>query len=149
MFIDNVTTALSYNPSNSAITCGSVICTLATTDLQLPVAANAITSLSNGTLTLTASNLTFRNFIWVLSGATNSMTRLSITSPRINGVYNVRIYNGGSGNLTIGVALGVNIRTIYATPITVPILGYALMEIKVLVINSITIYCVDVNILNI
>ena len=77
------------------------------------------------------------------------MTGLSVGGNRVNGVYNVGIYNGGSGNLTIGVALGVNIRTIYATPITVPTLGYALMTINVLSINSITMSCVDVNILNI
>ncbi len=64
-------------------------------------------------------------------------------------VYNVGIYNGGSGNLTITAGLGPNVRTICAMPFTVPTLGYALMEIKVLLINSITIFCVDVKILNI
>lgn len=145
LFIDNTTTTLTYNPSFGTLSSTIMACS----DIQLYNGSYAITSFSSGTLTINASNCTFRNFNWVLSGTTNSLTGLSITLPRINGVYNVGIYNGGSGNLTIGVALGVNIRTIYATPITVPTLGYALMTINVLSINSITMSCVDVNILNI
>ncbi len=144
LFIDSLTVPLTYNPSNGFITCFGIVA-----DVVLPATDNAISSFGSGMLTLSAANYTFRNFNWVLSGTTNSMTGLSVGGSRVNGVYNVGIYNGGTGNLTIGVALGVNIRKIYTTPITVPTLGYAIMEIKVLTINSITITCVDVNILNI
>ena len=101
-------------------------------------------------LTIDGNSVSFRNYNWVLSGTTNSLTGITFTSTRVNSVYNVGIYNVGSGNLTIGVALGPNIRTTYTIPgFTVPTLGYSLMTITILSINSINMFCVDVKILNI
>ena len=143
LFIDNITSPLSYNPNS-----GRLISSIFQGRIILPTAQNTAT-FATSTLTINGTTYTFQNSSINITGTTNTISSLSLFGTNVGGVYNVGIYNGGSGNLTIGVALGLNIRTIYATPITVPTLGYALMEIKVLVINSITIHCVDVNILNI
>ena len=63
----------------------------------------------------------------------------------VGGEYNIGIYNGGSGNLTINTGLGTNIKTIHSSNINILSGTYALMKINVLTINALTIYIVQVN----
>lgn len=136
---DIATNPLVYNPSTGIFFC----VTLASTDTQFGTNTAAISSFSGGTLSLTGSNFTFRNFGWVVTGAANTMSALSLSTVRVNGVYNVTIINNGTGNLTLNTGLGLNTLTKYTGPVVVLPGNLAVMTIQILSVNSITRIIVD------
>ena len=139
LYLDDTTGPLSYNPSSSTLTC-----TTFTGDIQTSSTATTIGSFTSGILTIVGSGLTTRNFNFVVSGTTNLLTGLIFTSFRTNGVYNVGIFNNGTGDFTINSSgLGANIRTTYSSPIIIPTGRYAIMTINVLSINSVVQYIVN------
>jgi hypothetical protein len=131
---------LFYNPSTAVF----FATTLSSTDTQFGSGTSAITSFTAGTLTLAGGNVSFKNFSWVLTGGTNNMTALTLSSGRINGVFNVGIINNGSGSLTINnTGLGLNTLCSYTAPVVVLAGNLAVMTINVLSVNTITRIIVD------
>jgi hypothetical protein len=147
LFIDNVTSPLTYNPNTGSINCNNVTCTTiscatTTTDVRLPVTVNAI-SFNGNILTINGSDLSIRKFNWVLGGTSNIMIGLVINGHRINADYTIGILNNGTDTLTINKVLGGNNRTRFTSDVIVPIGGYAVINIQVLSINSATMTIVD------
>ena len=142
LFLDDAIGALTYNPSLGVLTATNF-----TGDVAFSNGATGIGSFTSGILTLVGSNLSFRNFNFVVTGTTNLLTGLVFTSFRINGLYNVGILNNGTGDFTINnTGLGANIRTTYSTLI-IPTGRYGMMTINVLLINSVTQYIINVQLL--
>ena len=71
------------------------------------------------------------------------MIGLAITSFRLNADYTVGILNNGSDTLTINKVLGGNNRTRFTSDVIVPAGGYAVMNIQILSINSVTQTIID------
>jgi len=112
------------------------------------------TVVATGTTTLNIVgnvNTTFRSYQIGYTGTTTTVTTLTITNMPINAIYDVAIYNGGSGNLTINSSLlgtGSAIKTTYASAIVIPTLRSAIMTIKSLAFTTGgTIYVVSVSLL--
>ncbi len=135
---DITTSPLAYQPFNGILSCTSF-----GGDILLPITATAITSFSAGILTLNGGSVSFKNFNWVLTGTTNTLSTLTITSNRVNGFYTVGILNNGSGALTINTGLGAAFFTKYTSVVVVPVGGLAVMTIQNLSINSVTRGIVD------
>jgi hypothetical protein len=139
LYLDDTTTALTYNPSTAILTAGTFA-----GSIQYDNTASAIGSFTSNTLTIVCSGLSIRNFTWTLTGTTNNLVGLTITSSRINGMYSVGILNSGSGAFTINpVLVGSNIKTKYTSVITVPAGGFAVMMIQILSIAGTTYQVVD------
>ena len=138
LFIDNTSGPLSYNPSTSSLTCS-----LINSQIIQPTTQNTAT-FTGTTLTINGSGFTFRNSNIIFTGTSNTVGILTLTSMIVGGEYKLGIFNNGSGNLTFNTGLGTNIRTTYSSNINISSGTYALMEIRVLTINSLTIYIVDV-----
>ena len=112
---------------------------------------------TNGTATLSSNNLTiaglsttsFRTYTLSVTGTVNSISTLTITGMALNAVYEVTIYNGGSGNLTIPNSI-TGAKTIFsASSIIVPNSGYALLTIKYLTFPTLgNIYVVNAYLLS-
>jgi hypothetical protein len=103
-----------------------------------------VTSFSGGVLPFDAFNRSLRIGTCIITGITNTISSLTITNARNNGLYFVAISNNGSGNLTINTGLGANIRTTHSNAITIAFSGSALMTINVITLNSIQTTIVDV-----
>jgi hypothetical protein len=123
---------------------------LAPNRLYLPTTATTAT----GTTTMTIAgnaNTSFKSYQIGYTGTTTTVTTLTITNMPINATYDVAIYNGGSGNLTINSSLsgtGGAIKTTYASAIVIPTTRSAIMTIKSLAFTTGgTIYVVSVSLL--
>jgi hypothetical protein len=139
LYLDDTTTALTYNPSTAILTAGTFA-----GSLQYDNTANAIGSFTTNTLTIVCSGLSVRNFTWTLTGTTNNLVGLTITSSRVNGMYTVGILNSGSGALTINPTLvGTNIKTRYTSVVTVPAGGFGILDIQILSIGGTSYQVVD------
>jgi hypothetical protein len=102
----------------------------ATQGIELPTTINTAT-FASGTLTITGStSSTFRNYQIGFTGTTNSVSTLSLSAFPVNAEYNVAIYNGGTGTLTINTGLGAGIRTTYSSAFTINAGVSALMKIN-------------------
>ena len=71
------------------------------------------------------------------------MTGLILTNFRINADLTIGILNNGSDTLTINKVLGGNNRTRFTSGFIVPVGGYAVMNIQLLSINSLTQTIID------
>lgn len=123
---------------------------LAPNRLYLPTTTTSAT----GTTTITIAgniNTSFKSYQIGYTGTTTTVTTLTITNMPINATYDVAIYNGGSGNLTINSSLlgtGGAIKTTYTSAIVIPTLRSAIMTIKSLAFTTGgTIYVVSVSLL--
>ena len=123
---------------------------LAPNRLFLPTTATTAT----GTTTMTIAgnaNTSFKSYQIGYTGTTTTVTTLTITNMPINATYDVAIYNGGSGSLTINSSLsgtGGAIKTTYASAIVIPTTRSAIMTIKSLAFTTGgTIYVVSVSLL--
>ena len=139
LYVDDVTGPLSYNPSTSTLSC-----TLLSGFLIQPTTQNTATYTSP-TLSINGSSSSYKNSNIAFSGSSNTISALTLTNMIVGGEYNLGIYNGGSGNLTINTGLGANIKTIHSSGVNISGGAYGLMKINVLTINALTIYIVQVN----
>jgi hypothetical protein len=124
---------------------------LAPNRLFLPT--TAITATGTTTLNIVGNvNTSFSSYQIGYTGTTTTVTTLTITNMPINATYDVAIYNGGSGNLTINSSLlgtGSAIKTTYASAIVIPTTRSAIMTIKSLAFTTGgTIYVVSASLLN-
>ena len=145
LFCDNVTGPLTYDPSAGLLTA-----LYHSGDIILPTTPNTATFAANVLSISGASGgraVTFHNSSIIFTGGANSVTSLTLTNMLANGTYKVGILNSGTGNLVFNTGLGANIKTIYSSNVSVPTLRFALMNIDVVTINSITTYIVGVNVL--
>lgn len=142
LFVDSGTTPLSYNTTLGALTTSSFV-----GELQTSSTTAAINSFTAGVLTLSCGTYSFRNFTWNLTGTANTLTTLSLTGPRTNGLYYVGIYNGGTLSLTIQTGLGVNTKTTFSSAVVINTGVFALMRINIITMNTVPQTVVDVQIL--
>jgi hypothetical protein len=141
LFIDSTTGPLTYNPNIS-----NLVCTLITADIQYSNSSN-LAGYASGVLSYSPGLVSLRSDRISITGTTNTISSLSITNVRNNGLYFVAIQNNGTGNLTINnTGLGANIKTTYST-ITVLPNGSALMTINIITINATQTTIVDVKVL--
>jgi hypothetical protein len=140
LFLDDTTGPLTYNPSTGVLTStsfsGSVI---------LPTTTTGAT-FATSTLTISAGSVSFASFNYSFTGTTNTVSALTLTNLIVNGMYQVALYNGGTGSLTINATgLGTGIKTTYTNAVVVPTLGYALLTISYVNANATNFYIVSVN----
>ena len=153
LYVDDVTGPLTYNPSTGAMSLGSITTTggisglLLIGELQTSGGASPAASFTASTLTINCNTVTLRTNAFTFTGASNTVSTLTINSPRNNGIYYVALQNNGTGNLTINTGLGANIKTTYSSAITVPTNGSALMQINLITLNSVNSTIVDVKVL--
>jgi len=143
---DIATNPFSYNPSTGALVAGSMTSgSLNCNQWRGDTTTAAITSFTAGVLSLNCNDYSaLRNFGWVLTGTTNTMSGLTLTSTRVNAVYNVCIINNGSGDLTINTGLsGGTYYLTYTSAVVVPAGTLAVIEITILSVNTITRVVVD------
>ena len=120
------------------------------------IEGNLLNTQINGTAILNSNVLTiagsltssFRTYTLSVTDPNNTISSLAITNMALNAVYEVTIYNGGTGNLTIPTIItGAN--TIFSSDITVPTLRSALLTIKYLTFPTLlNIYVVNAYLLN-
>ena len=136
---DITTAPFTYQPFN-----GILACTSFAGDILLPITTTAITSFTAGVLSLNMASVSFKNFGWIVTGAVNTMSGLTLSSTRVNGVYNVCVINNGTGNLTLNTGLsGGTYYLKYTAPVVVPAGNLAVMTITILSVNTITRVIVD------
>ena len=142
---DLTTGPFSYVPSNGNLSIiGSLTTARVDGDVRLPTTTSAITSFTAGVLSLSMGVVSFRNFGWIVTGATNTMSGLTLASTVVNGVYNVCIINNGSGNLTLNTGLtGGTYYLKYTSAVVVPAGSLAVITINILSVNTITRVIVD------
>jgi hypothetical protein len=143
---DIATGPFAYNPSTGNMTIGGTLTSsvIAPDNTQFGTTTSAITSFTAGVLSLAMGSFTFRNFGWTVTGAANTMTGLTLTTTRINGVYNVMILNAATGNLTINTGLsGGTYYYKYTAPVVVLPGDLAVFNINILSVNTITRVVVD------
>jgi len=144
---DITTGPFSYAPSSGNLTVSGIVscATISATLIRGDTTTAAITSFTAGTLTLAMGDASiFKNFSWVVTGTTNTMSGLVISGTRVNGVYNVMIINNGSGNLTINTGLsGGTYYLKYTSAVVVPAGTLAVITINILSVNTITRVVVD------
>jgi hypothetical protein len=144
LFVDNVTTPLTYNPSLGTLTANTFVGALsgtATTSTNLSLPTTQTTAVLNaGILSIAASSAnTMISYTIEISGGTNTISGIEFNTTRINGFYRIGIYNSGTGNLTINAILSstpLTTRTNLSSNLIVPTLRYAYMEIHSLTVNA-------------
>lgn len=144
---DITTGPFTYTPSagNLAVIGSITSGTLNCNQWRGDTSTTAITSFTAGVLSLNCGDYSMlRNFGWILTGTTNTMSGLTLTSTRVNAVYNVCIINNGSGNLTINTGLsGGTYYLKYTSAVVVPAGSLAVITITILSVNTITRVIVD------
>ena len=142
---DLATGPFSYNPSSGNLAVGgSLTAVRYDGDVKLPTTTAAITSFTAGILTLAIGSGSFRNFGWIVTGAANTMSGLTLTATSVNCVNYVMIINNGTGNLTINTGLtGGTYYLKYTAAVVVPAGGLAVLSINILSVNTITRVVVD------
>ena len=154
LYIDNTTGPLTYNPSTSVLTCTTFTGALSgnastATNLALSTTPTTATFASN-TLTIVGSASTsFNSYTINITGTTNTLSSINYTTPRINGLYRVGIYNAGTGDLTITATQGgtATTRTNLSSNLIVPTLRYAYMEISSMTVNALQQYIAHIYLL--
>jgi hypothetical protein len=145
LYVDDTTGPLSYNPSTSVMSASYF-----SGDVIRPTTQNTATY-SSPTLSISgASNgqsVSYRNSSIIFTGSSNTVSALTLTNMVINGTFNVMILNSGSGNLTFNTGLGTNIKTVYSSSVSIPGGRYGMLSINTIVVNSLTIYVVNVVVL--
>lgn len=133
-----------YNATSITLASGKYL----TGAILLPTTTGTATTLGT-TLTVAGSAiLSFRNFQIGYAGTTSAINTLNVVNMPLNAIYDVAIYNGGSGNLVINTGLGANVRTTYAAPVNVASGARAVLTIKSLAFtNGGTIYVVSATVL--
>ena len=130
LLIDSVTAPLTYNPSG-----GTLTSTLFVGDIQTN--STTITATFGGTtLSFDLLNRTLRNGTIIFTGTTNTVTALSLTNIRNNGIYFIAIRNNGTLATSFLTGLGANILTKYSTTVVVPASSSALMSINTITLNA-------------
>jgi hypothetical protein len=109
------------------------------TTLQLPTTSTSVSF--SGSITFNAQSKTFPAFYINATGTTNTITGYSFINYPLNGVAQVAIYNGGSGNLTFNKVAGI--RANFSSTFVVPAGGYANMTIKYLYYGTASYYSLE------
>lgn len=153
LFVDDVTGPLTYNPNTGAMSVGSITTTGGISALTL--AGELLTSsgvspsatFAGTTLTYNCNSVTLRCGTIIFTGSANTVTTLSLTTPRNNGIYYIGIRNNGTAGTSFLTGLGANILTKYSTTVVVPAGTSALMSINVLTINAVQTSVVGIDLL--
>jgi hypothetical protein len=140
LYIDDTTTALTYNPSTSNLTATTFTGShIGTANITNAVNANTLAN----PLVLDFGTLTFKNFYNSVN-LTSAITvaSISFSNAVAGGNYMLYITTGVGGSFTFNTGI-TNVKTTFATAFTVPASSVAVMNIYY--INSI--YVVGINIL--
>ena len=153
LLVDNITGPLTYNPSTGAIACTSVIASGGISaltvigEIQYSGGVSPSATFAGTTLTVNLNSVSIRMNTIIFTGAANTVTTLSVTSPRNNGIYYVGIRNNGSLSTSFLTGLGANILTKYSATVIVPASSSALMSINIITINGVQTTVVGIDLL--
>ena len=153
LLVDQLTGPLTYNPSTGAISTTSVIASgginaLAFTgEMLYSGGVSPAATFAGTTLTVNLNSVSIRMNTIIFTGAANTVTTLSVTGPRNNGMYYVGIRNNGSAGTSFLTGLGANILTKYSSTVVVPASSSALMSINIITINAIQTTVIGIDLL--
>ena len=145
VYVDNASGPLTYDPSIGVLTAlyhsGEIIIP---TSQNLATYAGTTLSMSGAS---NGQNVTFRSSSITFTGGSNNVTALTLTNMVVGGRYRLGILNSGTGNLVFQTVLGANIKTFYSSNVSIPTGRFGFMTVECISINSVTTYCIQVNLL--
>lgn len=152
LLIDSVTSPLTYNPSTgdiitTSVTATSLNASTVSAEIRYSSGTTPNASFSGTTLTVALNSVSIRTNTIIFTGGANTVTTLSTTSPRNNGIYYVAIRNNGTAGTSFLTGLGANILTKYSATVVVPASSSALMSINIITLNAVQTTIVGIDLL--